>query len=256
MILTYNEEANIGRTLSYLAWAERILVVDSYSSDRTLEIATAYPKVKIFQRSFDSFAGQCNFALERIKTDWVLSLDADYTVAPELAAEIRALPDSPEWAGYYVRFKYAIFGKLLRGTVLPPRQVLYRRDRARYIDDGHAHRVRVEGPSSTLAGYIHHDDRKSLSRWIASQDRYMVKEVRKLLAAPDGKLSWSDRLRKRKLFAPFVMLAYCLLVKGGIFDGWQGWYYAFQRCFAELLLAIRLIEAERLRASDGQLPGN
>lgn len=247
-ILTYNEEANLERTLSYLTWAEHILVIDSYSSDRTLEILAACPRIRVLQRQFDSFAGQCNFGLDRIETPWVLSLDADYTVTPELAREIQALPDDPDCQGYYARFKYAIFGKPLRGTILPPRQVLYRRDKARYVDDGHAHRVGVEGRSRTLTGYIHHDDRKPLSRWVASQDRYMVKEVHKLLATPHAELSRSDRLRKGKLWAPFVVLAYCLILKGGILDGWQGWYYALQRCFAELLLAIRLIETERLRA--------
>ena len=94
---------------------------------------------------------------------------------------------------------------------------------------------------------IHHDDRKSLSRWLWAQDRYTVMEVKKLLQMPESELSWGDRIRKRKIFASFIILIYCLILKGGILDGWQGCYYAFQRTIAEILLSIYLIEAEYLR---------
>ena len=76
----------------------------------------------------------------------------------------------------------------------------------------------------------------------------MVIEAKKLLETPDRDLSWGDRIRKRKVLAPFIILIYCLIIKGGIFDGWQGWYYAFQRTLAELLLSIHIIEAEHLRS--------
>jgi hypothetical protein len=107
----------------------------------------------------------------------------------------------------------------------------------------------VNGNVRSLSGYIYHDDRKSLSRWLWAQDRYMIIEAKKLLETPDRDLSWGDRLRKRKVFAPFVILIYCLILKGAILDGWQGWYYAFQRTLAELLLAIHIIEIEFLRSS-------
>ncbi|KKJ00273.1 hypothetical protein PROH_11335 [Prochlorothrix hollandica PCC 9006 = CALU 1027] len=67
LILTYNEEENIDRTLSKLTWASQILIIDSYSTDRTLEITQSYSKVRVLQRQFDSFADQCNFGLSQIK---------------------------------------------------------------------------------------------------------------------------------------------------------------------------------------------
>jgi hypothetical protein len=67
---------------------------------------------------------------------------------------------------------------------------------------------------------------------------------------PDSELSLSDRIRKQKILAPFVVLFYCLVLKGGILDGWHGWYYAFERVLAEILLSIRLIEYEKLQQQE------
>ncbi|MEH2191967.1 MAG: glycosyltransferase family 2 protein [Nostoc sp.] len=250
LILTYNEAPNIRRNLQSLTWAKSIVVIDSFSTDETLEILDSYPQVQIFQRRFDSFAAQCNYGLEKITSEWVLSLDADYVLTDELINEIIALPIEPDVHSYSFRFKYCIFGKPLRGTLLPPRNVLYRREKAIYKDDGHAHRVWVDGNSRMLSAYIHHDDRKPLSRWLWAQDRYMLIEAKKLLETPKSELSFSDRIRKQIILAPFIILIYCLIVKGGILDGWHGWYYAFQRVLAEIMLAIRLLEYKKLNKLD------
>ncbi|WP_017719611.1 glycosyltransferase family 2 protein [Kamptonema formosum] len=249
LILTFNEAPNIGRTLQSLTWAKRIVVIDSYSTDITLAILQSYPQVQLFQRQFDTHANQWNYGLQKITSDWVLSLDADYTLTDELIAEIEALPKESVVDGYFVRFKYCIFGKPLRGTLLPPRQVLFRREKAVYIDDGHTQLLQVDGKSGMLSSYIYHDDRKPLSRWLWAQDRYMIIEAKKLLETPASELSFGDRIRRQKILAPFVILFYCLILKGGIFDGWAGWYYAFQRTLAELILSIRLIEQDKLQKS-------
>ncbi|RCJ23227.1 glycosyl transferase [Nostoc sp. ATCC 43529] len=246
LILTYNEAPNIQRTLEKLTWANQIVIVDSYSSDETLEIIAYYPQVKLFQRKFDTHATQWNYGLSQINSEWVLSLDADYIVSEKLTEEINQLPEDSTIDSYFIRFKYCVFGKPLRGTILPPRQALFRKDKSIYIDDGHTQLLEVNGKSAMLSGYLYHDDRKPLSRWLWAQDRYMVIEVKKLLDTPTSELSWGDRIRKQKVLAPFIILFYCLILKGGILDGWHGWYYAFERVLAEILLAIRLIEAEQL----------
>jgi glycosyltransferase involved in cell wall biosynthesis len=246
LILTYNEEPNIERTLQKLSWAKEIIIIDSYSEDRTLEILKSYPNIKILQRKFDTHTQQWNYGLEQVRSEWVLSLDSDYVLTDRLIETLGSLVNS-DIAGYFIPFKYCVFGKPLRGTILPPRLALFRTASATYIDDGHTQLLELKGRSSQLNAYIHHDDRKPLSRWLWAQDRYMVIEAKKLLETPDRQLSWGDRLRKRKIFAPFIILIYCLIFKGGILDGWQGWYYAFQRTLAELLLAIHIIESEHLR---------
>lgn len=244
LILTYNEAPNIGRTLDKLAWADRVVVIDSFSQDSTLEILDAYPNVTIFQRQFDDHTTQWNYGLEKVHTPWVLSLDADYVLTSALIDELRSLSAKAIIDSYSICFKYCVFGKPLKGSILPPRQILFRREKAIYVEDGHTQRLQVNGLSGQLNSYIYHDDRKPLSRWIWAQDRYMILESKKLHSTPAYKLSLSDKLRKQKLLAPFAILFYCLILKRGIFDGWRGWYYAFQRAFAEMLLAIRLIETQ------------
>jgi glycosyltransferase involved in cell wall biosynthesis len=249
LILTYNESANIYRTLEQLYWAKEIVIIDSYSTDDTLKIIKSYPQVEVFQRKFDSFATQCNYGLEKIKSEWVLSLDADYVLSDELIKELYTLKELSSIVCYSTKFKYCVFGKPLKGTLLPPRKVLYKREKAIYENDGHAHRVSIDGTCEMLSAYIHHDDRKPLSRWLLSQDRYMLIEAQKLLETPETELSLSDRIRKQKFFASFLIFFYCLIIKAGILDGKAGWYYAFQRMLAEILLAIRIIEYEHLQKS-------
>lgn len=248
LILTYNESPNINLTLQKLNWAKRIVVIDSYSTDETLEILSSYPQIQVFKRKFDTHANQWNYGLEQVQTEWVLSLDADYVLTEELISEINNLPLNPLVDGYFAKFKYCIFGKPLRGTILPPREVLFRKNKAIYIDDGHTQLLKNQGNSGQLSSYIHHDDRKPLSRWLWSQDRYMILESKKLLETPHNELSLGDRIRKQKILAPLIILVYCLILKGGILDGWHGWYYTFQRVLAEILLSIHLIEAEKLKS--------
>src|SRR5712692_6794301 len=97
LVLTFNEAPNIARTLEQLRWARDIVVVDSFSDDDTLEMVSQFPQARVIQREFDSFAGQCNFGLRetRIESEWVLSLDADYVLTPEMIEELSSLaPDA------------------------------------------------------------------------------------------------------------------------------------------------------------------
>jgi hypothetical protein len=133
-------------------------------------------------------------------------------------------------------------GRPLRSSLYPPRVVLYRKDRARYEDDGHGHRVHLSGRVEELAGVIFHDDRKPLARWFTEQWKYSYREAEKLLRTPVDRLNFPDRVRKKIVFAPGLVFLYTLFWKRLILDGRSGWLYVFQRTFAELLLSLRLIE--------------
>ena len=244
LILTYNEAPNIGRTLEQLRWARDIVVVDSFSDDETLEIISTFPQARIFQREFDSFAGQCNFGLTEtgISTDWVLSLDADYVLTPEIIDEIEVLSPDDGPAGFKAPFTYCIHGRRLRSGIYPPVTVLFRKSNGVYREDGHAHRVVVDGPIANLRAPILHDDRKPLGRWFVAQSRYTKLEAEKLLSSKASDLSWTDRTRRWRLVAPPAMFFYCLIIRGGVLDGWAGFYYAFQRSLAELMLSLCLID--------------
>jgi hypothetical protein len=244
LILTYNEAPNIGRTLEQLRWARDIVVVDSFSEDETLELISCFPQARVFQRQFDSFAGQCNFGLTEtgISTEWILNLDADYFLTGALVEEMSELAPTNYVNGFRAQFIYCIEGKPLRSGIYPPVTVLFRKLKGSYRQDGHAHRVEVTGEIQSLRSPILHDDRKPLSRWFSSQAVYTHLEAMKLLTAEQGSLGWTDRIRQLRIVSPVAMLLYCLIVRGGILDGTAGFYYAFQRMFAELMLSLYLIE--------------
>ncbi len=242
VVITFNEEPNIARCLAGLAWARRILVIDSGSTDATLDICARFPQVEVVHRAFDSFAGQCNFALGLVQTGWVLSCDADYIAGPDFLEELRRLPEDGGIGGWSARFIYSIGGRDLRGGLYPPRTVLYRREGAVYENDGHGHRVKIPGPVQAMQTALRHDDRKPLGRWISSQLKYAAQEAEKLAAAHPAGLGWPDKLRRTGWAAPVVMGVYCLVWKRGLLDGWPGWFYAAQRIFAELLLCLHLVD--------------
>jgi glycosyltransferase involved in cell wall biosynthesis len=248
MILTLNEEANIERTLAKLTWAKRILVIDSGSTDRTLEIIGQRRQAVVIRRDFDSAAAQCNFGLTQIDSEWVLSLDADYVLSEGLISEIAGLRPANNIRGFWATFVYQIFGHALRASVYPKRAVLYRRSAAIYVDEGHTQRVRIDGKLSNLDYPIYHDDRKPISRWFSSQARYASLEASHLLTRDMSKLGRVDRIRLLIVPAPFLMFFYVLIIKGCLLDGWSGWYYMFQRVCAETMLSIELLD-RRLRAA-------
>lgn len=245
LILTYNEAPNIGRTLAALTWAREIVVVDSFSDDETLEIAASFPQVRVFQRAFDCHRNQWEFGLREtgIKTSWVLALDADYMVTNEAINEFRDLDPDESTAGYRAKFAYCIHGKKLHSGIYPPVTVLYRREAAAYVQDGHTQRVVVDGRVEDLQAPFLHDDRKPLRRWLYSQARYADLEGQKLLTTQREVLNFIDRLRLCFVVLPVATPFYCLFIRGGIFDGWPGLYYAFQRTLAELILSLYLLDS-------------
>jgi glycosyltransferase involved in cell wall biosynthesis len=246
LVISFNEAPNIRRTLDKLVWARRIVVVDSGSTDATLDIVRSYPQAEVVHRQFDDFASQCNFGIEQVRTPWVLSLDADYELSDELIAELATLRADDTTAGFRAGFVYRIFGRPLWGTLYPPRVVLYRRDRATYHNEGHGHRVTVSGEIRPLAGLIYHDDRKPLARWFASQQRYAAQEADYLLSRDRTALRGFDRIRRAAWLAPIAVLFYTLIIKRCLFDGWAGWYYVLQRVLAETMVALEIID-RRLR---------
>jgi glycosyltransferase involved in cell wall biosynthesis len=242
LILTYNEAPNIARALAGLSWAKDIVLVDSFSDDETIAIAHSFANVRVVQRAFDNHRNQWEFGLAEtgIATPWVLALDADYVASPEVVAELRELQPSAGTVGYRAKFVYCINGKRLRSGIYPPVTVLYRRDAATYVQDGHTQRVALNGNIEELSATLLHDDRKPFRRWWRSQARYTELEAQKLLAADVTQLDLQDRMRRWIVVVPPGMFIYCLLVRGGILDGWQGFYYAFQRTVAELMLSVNL----------------
>lgn len=242
LVLTRNEAPNIARTLGKLTWLPEIIVVDSQSTDGTQAIAAGCPNVRVVERPFTSHAEQWNFGLEEtgITTEWVLALDADFVLSDALVREIQSLNPDESIAGYRASFQYCIDGEPLRGAAYPPVAVLYRRTRGRYEQDGHTQRIRLNGAVGQLNAPVMHDDRKSLTHWLASQSRYMALEAEKL-SNPDANIGLVDQVRRWIVIAPPAMFLYCYLVRGGILDGNAGLFYALQRSVSEGMLSLFLV---------------
>jgi glycosyltransferase involved in cell wall biosynthesis len=253
VILTFNEAPNIERTLARLTWLADVVVVDSMSTDDTVAIASRFPNVRIVARAFTTHAEQWAHAVEQtgIATEWILALDADYVLTPAAATEIQALQPAAQTAGFAASFEYCIDGRPLRGGVYPPVTVLYRRAAARYEQDGHTQRIRVDGEVRPLAARIQHDDRKPIAHWLAAQARYMRLEAEKLTTARADR-SIVDAVRRWIVIAPPAMFFYSYIVRGGILDGRAGLFYALQRTVSELILSLFLVrrKLDRVRGAD------
>ncbi|WP_207435351.1 glycosyltransferase family 2 protein [Sabulibacter ruber] len=247
LILTYNEEDNIDRVLMRLQWLERVIVLDSYSTDATLEIIEKYPNVEVFFRKFDTHATQWNYGLSLVKSDWVLTLDADYVLPDEFIEETKEFIQTSEKSAYFSQFRFLVFGRSILGDNTTPRPVLFKLDQCIYYDDGHTQRLKITGETGYYKSFIYHDDRKPLSRWLKNMDGYAILECKKLLNPHDPTInSFTNRIRRTKILGPIFIFFYCLFIKGLIFSGWAGWHYTLQRTLAEIIFSLRLVEAEKL----------
>jgi len=242
LILTWNEEPNLRRCLERLRWAGEVVVLDSGSTDATAAIAAEFPNVRFLVRPFDDHTTQWNFGVDATRTHWVLSLDCDYVLGPGFEDELAGLPADTPCDAFFASFRYLIFGKPLRSCLYPPRAALFRKDRCRYVPDGHTQILRIPGQTASLNTRIDHDDRKPLSRWFSSQDKYAKLEAEKLLALAPSELSPQDRIRRSMILGPVVVFFYTLLLRRAALDGWAGWFYTFQRTLAEIMLSLRLLE--------------
>lgn len=241
LILTRDEEPNIGRTLAQLAWAAEVVVLDSGSTDATVAIARRFPNVRVITRAFDTHAQQWSYGAQQVRSGWVLTLDADYFVSAAFVRELGALAPPPDVAAYQASFVYAIGGRPLRATLYTPRPVLLRRGAFTFWQDGHTQRVRVEGRVERLHEPLIHDDRKDFRRFIDRQRRYMRAEAAKLRGTSWRDATWPARIRKLRLVAPFAALAHTLLVRRLLLDGRPGLRYALERFVAELILSRELL---------------
>ena len=242
LVISYNEEANLDRTLRALLWAKRVVVLDSGSQDRSHQIATSFSNVEWKVRDFDNHAGQCNYALRNLvgNAPFVLSLDADYVVTSELIEEMASLDPAEHVSAYQVGFRYCINGAALRGTLYPPRVCLYRPERARYHQDGHTQRILVDGEIRQLRAKLLHDDRKPQAEFRQRQRRYAAMEAQLIRSKTWQQLDWRKRVRRLLVVAPWLVPAYVLFIQGLVLDGRNGWRYAYERFVAEYEIARAL----------------
>jgi glycosyltransferase involved in cell wall biosynthesis len=269
LILTCNEQDNLPVCLDSVAWADDVLVLDSFSTDRTLDIARSRG-VRVLQNRFVNFAEQRNFGLAHgeLKHNWVLHLDADERVTSELKEEMFATVASAKKDAYAMSSKIIFQGRWLRHAGLyPSYQVrLGRRDKLGFAQFGHGQRENLPpGRIGRLReSLVHENFSKGLEHWFEKHNRYSTAEARHCLDGHrESKLDWpalvgGDALRRRRLFKdisirlpfrPALRFGYMYFAKLGILDGVPGFHYCRLLAIYEYMVTLKMKELQRRNRS-------
>lgn len=241
LILTKNEEVNIRCCIDAVAWSDDVVVFDSFSDDRTVEIARQ-AGARVFQRAFDSYGRQREAARTTVsyKHPWVLSIDADERPDSQMVIEMQqiAMKESRH-AAFRMRRKDYFLGKWVRRSTLYPSWFVrfYRHDRISYPPRGVHEYPQVQGSVGELQGHLLHDPlSKGLAEWWAKHARYAELEAREAVRArvdAKGIVSLDPVRRRRALkalstrlpFRPTLRFLYMYLLRGGWMDGAEGYEY-------------------------------
>ena len=260
LVLTLNEEQNLSECLESASWSDDIVVLDAYSSDATVDVARQHG-ARVFQRRFDDFASQRNYALDNIEFmhQWLFHLDADERFTPELAAECEEAAKMDERSGYLVPGKKLIHGEVARwAATYPVYQLrLLKLGEVRFVQKGHGQR---EGESKRGIGmlkspYLHFSFSKGLDEWRARHERYAAEEAAQALkdisdGAGDVRGVFSfDPVKKRRAlkqfschfpFRPALRFAYMYFLRLGFLDGRAGYTYCCLMASYERMIVQQL----------------
>jgi len=229
-IITLNEESNLPRTLASVHFADEVIVLDSGSTDRTLEIAATYTNVKVLTEPWKGFSAQKNSALEKCTSQWVLSLDADEELSTELQIEMRTLlSGNPPSDAYMLRRRNLFLNKWIRrgGYYPDPKLRLFRRHtanfapRARFSERPVHETIAFEGHLDTLHHDIIHHAYPDLENYIEHMDRYST--LGASLLVDQGKTSRSFLAFYWNVFAvPLFTFVWNYIFRLGFLDGREG----------------------------------
>ncbi|MDB9313990.1 glycosyltransferase family 2 protein [Spirulina sp. CS-785/01] len=263
-ILTYNEEIEIAACIeSVLDLCDEIIVVDSFSRDRTVEIARQYNQVQVVQHEFESHGQQRTWMLRELPTqhEWVYILEADERMTPELFTECCQAQQSDHYIGYYVAERVMFMNRWIRRCTQYPRYQmrLFRKDKVWFTDYGHTEREVCDGPTGFLKEtYPHYTSGKGFSRWLDKHNRYSTDEAKETVRQlQEGKVNWknlfwgsSEVERRRALkdlslrlpFRPLLRFIYMYFLLGGFLDGRAGWTWCILQSFYEYFILLKVWE--------------
>jgi glycosyltransferase involved in cell wall biosynthesis len=222
IIITKNEAGNILDCLASVAWADEIIVVDSGSEDRTVDICEQFG-ARVYVNQWPGYGKQKNFALDLVKGDWVLSIDADERVTPLLREEIASVIANP---GAFVAWKIprlsSFCGRYMRHSGWWPDYVvrLFARDQARFSDDIVHEQVHVKGQVGTLEGHFLHESIESFEDLLSKMNQYTSAGA--LMAYQKGKKGSLRKSISHGLWAFFRSY----ILRAGFLDGREGFILA------------------------------
>lgn len=222
-LITKNEAANLSRTLGSARWAQEIVIVDCGSTDATGEIARSFG-AKFFVEEWKGFGAQKNSAIAKCSGDWVLALDADEEVSPELAAEIlRLLETTPGKDAYFLPRRNLFLGRWIRhGGYYPDRKLrLFRRGCAQFEESAVHETMRCAGATGWLNGELIHHAYPNLDGYIEHMNRYSTLGASQ--AAERGRTSRSLVAFLWNVYVnPVATFEYNYFLRGGFLDGREG----------------------------------
>jgi glycosyltransferase involved in cell wall biosynthesis len=223
-IVACNEAENIRRTLASVAWANEINLVDSGSTDKTVEIAKSFG-ARIFYEKWKGYGPQVNSALDKCTCDWILNLDADEWLTPELAGEIRALlSGEPIYAAYMIPRLNWIFGRWMRhGGLYPDHKLrLFRRGIARLREDTEPHATpKTQAPTGKLKNHMLHLQYPTVQYYIEHMQRYSTATIPLFLRK--GRTSDSFfAFVANTILNPALTFIKNYIFRGGFLDGREG----------------------------------
>jgi glycosyltransferase involved in cell wall biosynthesis len=239
-MICYNEEAIVDKSLSAVQWADEIVVVDSFSTDRTPQIARQYTD-KVLQRAWQGYGRQKNLALKLATCPWVLSLDADEVVSPELAEEIRELlAGRPDRAGYRIPRRTWYLGRPLRHVWYPDRKLrLFRKERVTWGEEPVHESLSLDGPEGRLSSPLVHYSFASIEDHLHTLQRYTT------LGAQELRRAGRSFSLLRLLGSPLVLFVKQFFLKRGFLDGLPGWIACVLSGVHEFVKYAKLYELEK-----------
>lgn len=245
IVITQDEAANIEAALDSVTWADELIVVDSGSSDETARLAERFTK-HVSTRNWEGYGAQKNYAASLASHDWILSLDADERIPPELAEEIQELlKTEPVNHGYRIPRVAFHLGRWIRSTDwYPDYQLrLYTRRLASWNERRVHESVQVQGTTGTLRNEIHHLAYRDLSHHFMTMDRYTTLAAEEMSSQGQRGSLW-----KMVVHPPFAFIRN-YLVRGGIRDGIPGFIVSVMNTYYVLLKFIKLWEFQHKRTS-------
>lgn len=241
-IITLNEEDKIGKAVKSLkGLADEIILVDSGSRDKTVEVARSLG-ADIYSREFDNFANQKNWAAQKAKGDWILSIDADEEISADLAEEIKKATKEDHYTAYLIGRKNFILGKEIKYSRWSPDQHiwLWKKGKGSWAGDVHEE-VNVSGNIGLLKHSKIHNSHKTLKSFFDSNNLYSTLEAKILFKKNVNFSLW-------KLFwEPIFEFSLRFFFKKGFLDGKEGFALAYTMAIYKLNVLIKLWELERQR---------